>query len=141
MEIRENFESDEENRIDNEQEINQEEAHANLSDEENIMDYENNIGEERVIKYNPSDYKIEDIIEKLMQLKIIKKSNICTICNTEMKLVPRNDYKDKICWRCKKNIPYKHDNKINIRTNNILADMRSDILLFFFFYLLTFQKN
>ena len=67
MEIRENFESEEENSIDNAQEINQEEeANANLSEEENIIDFENNFGEERVIKYNPNDYKIEDIIEKLM---------------------------------------------------------------------------
>ena len=76
-----------------------------------------------------------------MQLKIIKKSNICTICNTEMKLVPRNDYKDKICWRCKKNIRYKHDNKINIRTNSILADMRSDIRLLFFIIFINFPKK
>ena len=62
-------------------------------------------------KYNPNDYKLDDIIEKLMQLKIIKKSNICTVCSLEMKLVNRKDYKDKKCWRCKK---ISH---INIITN------------------------
>ena len=79
MEISENFESDEENSIDNEQDDNQEEVNANLSDDENIIDFDNNIGEERVIKYNPNDYKLDDIIEKLMQLKIIIKSNICMV--------------------------------------------------------------
>ena len=49
MEISENFESDEENSIDNEQDDNQEEINANLSDVENIIDFDNNIGEERVI--------------------------------------------------------------------------------------------
>lgn len=141
MEIRENFESDEENSIDNEQDDNQEEVNANLSDDENIIDFNNNIGEEHVIKYNPNDYKLDDIIEKLMQLKIIKKSNVCTVCNLEMKLVNTKDYKDKKCWRCKKNIPYKHDNKINIRSNSILADMRSDIRLLFFIIFINFAKK
>ena len=81
MGIRENFESDEGNNIDNEQDDNQEEVNANLSDDENIIDFDNNIWEERVVRYNPNDYKLDDIIEKLMQLKIIKKSNICTVCN------------------------------------------------------------
>ena len=40
-----------------------------------------------------------------------------------------------------KNIPYKHDNKINIRTNSILADMRSDIRLLFFIIFINFSKK
>ena len=58
-----------------------------------------------------------------------------------MKLVPRNDYKDKKCCRCKKNIPYKHDNKINIRSNSVLADMRSYIRLLFFIIFINFPKK
>ena len=141
MEISENFESDEENSIDNEQDDNQEEVNANLSDDENIIDFDNNIGEERVIKYNPNDYKLDDIIEKLMQLKIIKKSNICTVCNLEMKLVNRIDHKDKKCMALQKKILYKHDNKRNIRSNSILADMRSDIRLLFFIIFINFPKK
>ena len=40
-----------------------------------------------------------------------------------------------------KNIPYKHDNKINIRSNSILADMRSDISLLFFMIFINFLKK
>ena len=43
MEIRENFESEEENSIDNEQDDNKEEVNTNLSDDENIIDFDNNI--------------------------------------------------------------------------------------------------
>ena len=40
-----------------------------------------------------------------------------------------------------KNIPYKHDNKLNIRSNGILADMRSDIRLLFFIIFIIFPKK
>ena len=103
MEIRQNFDSeDEDNQVceNNYENLEQEE---NESDNEVIDESEYNIGNEYQIKYNPNDFQITDIIKKLMELKIIRAKNKCDACNNEMKLVSNKGFKDQCCWRCKKN--------------------------------------
>ena len=54
-----------------------------------------------------------------------------------MKLVNNKGFKDGICWRCTKYKPIQHDNKINIRSESILSDMRADIRIL---YLIIFEN-
>mgnify|MGYP006916232423 CR=1 FL=1 len=141
MEIRQNFDSeDEDNQVceNNYENLEQEE---NESDNEVTDESEYNIGNEYQIKYNPNDFQITDIIKKLMELKIIRAKNKCDACNNEMKLVSNKGFKDQCCWRCKKNTPFKHDKKINIRSFSILNLMRSDIRILYFIIIYNFPKN
>ena len=141
MEIRQNFESEDEEEQSSENNNENQEQEENESDDEVIDESEYNIGYDYQIKYNSNDFQITDIIKKLMDLKIIRANNKCDACNNEMKLVSNKGFKDQCCWRCKKNTPFKHDKKINIRSFSILNLMRSDIRIIYFIIIYNFPKN
>ena len=97
--------------------------------------------ENNIIKYNIQDFNLDIIIRNLQKLKLIKDKRICTICNNDMKLHENKNYKDKYYWRCKKSLPQKHDNKINLRDSSIFETFLVDIRVLYFLLLYCFMEN
>ena len=58
-----------------------------------------------------------------------------------MKLKEDKGFTDGKCWRCKKNINIKHNIKVNIRSNSILSEMKTNIRLVYFIIFEIFVRN
>lgn len=58
-----------------------------------------------------------------------------------MKLHENKNYKDKYYCRCKKSLPEKHDNKINLRDSLIFETFLVDIRVLYFLILYFFTKT
>ena len=94
MDIKNDFESEDDFEAD---EPNNEIIEDNGSDSESSSNIEidNNIGSERSLKYNQSEYNLDNILRKFMELNIIRNKNICDKCNLDMKLVKKTNLKIK----------------------------------------------
>ena len=55
-------------------------------------------------KYNEEEFKMENILQFLIQNNIIKNNPICEICDHPMKLVKIKKRIDGKIWRCKKKV-------------------------------------
>ena len=120
----------------NAESVNDEEYEEDLvGEEEELESLEEN---SKIIKYNANDFKIEDIIKKLQDLKILKNNFICSSCHCNMIYCSNNKYMDGYIWRCKKTNDNNHDIKVNIRKNsfieNIKAELRMVYFIIFFFF-------
>ena len=58
-----------------------------------------------------------------------------------MKLKEDKGFTDGKCGRCKKNFNIKHNIKVNIRSNSILSEMKTNIRLVYFIIIEIFVRN
>ena len=86
----------------------------------------------QIIKYNPNDFKLLDIIKKLQNLNILKNNFICSVCHCNMTYYPNKNYMDRYIWRCIKTNANNHDIKVNIRKYSFIENIRADLRMIYF---------
>ena len=92
-------------------------------------------------KYNEEEFKMENILQFLIQNDIIKNNPICEICDHPMKLVKIKKRIDGKIWRCKKKGLEPHDTKVHIRNNSIFSNFKTDIRILYFLLFYIFIEN
>jgi len=109
-------------------ENSEEEENEEIFEDDDIESLEENDN----IKYKSEDYSLEIIIKKFKDLQIIKSNFICPTCLCYMTYYKNNRYMDKNVWRFRKDEEDAHDNKINVRKNSVIENIKADIRLFYF---------
>ena len=62
---------------------------------------------------------LENVIQRLMQISLLKKSRKCQACSSLMELVPRESATDKFAWRCTCSGCGKRTSHLSIRKDSI----------------------
>ena len=137
-EIRNFFESDNEENMNIENDENNEDIEMeNVSNNEESIESEIN----EPFKYNEGDFEKDKIFKFLCDNNILLQNPICEKCNKIMKLSKNKKRIDGKIWRCTKKGANKHDNKINIRAGSIFENIKADIRILYFLLFYNFVEN
>ena len=136
--IRNYFESDNEENMNIEnEENNEDEEMENVSNNEESIESEIN----EPFQYNEVEFEKEKIFKILIDNNILLQNPKCEKCNKIMRLSKTKNRIDGRIWRCSNKGANKYDNKINIRRGSIFENIKADIRILYFLLFYNFVEN